>query len=306
MNSRALLRGLGRGRAHTPPFRAGVILWLCLALAGLGACQPAIPPAPPAGVPAQRIVTLSPHLAELAYSAGAGNRLVGVVEFSDFPPPVPSLARVGDAFRVDYEAVAALEPDLILAWASGNPPETLERLRALGFRVVALEPVRLSDIGQQIAQIGQLAGTAAVADEAAKRFALRLTALQAHAEHAAPLSVFVQLSADPYFTVTDRHFLGQGLRLCGGRNVFGSLPGLTAVVSLESIIEAAPEVIVASDMGGTGPSPLAGWARWTNLPAVKRGQLHALNADLLSRPSERILDGIDRLCAILQEARNRG
>jgi iron complex transport system substrate-binding protein len=273
-------------------------------LAGFGACRPAPPPALPAAAVAQRIVTLSPHLAELVYSAGAGARLVGVVEFSDFPPPVRDLPRVGDAFRVDYEAVTALGPDLILAWASGNPPETLERLRALGFRVVALEPAQLSDIGTQIAEIGRLAGTEAVAEKAAGRFAARLAALRAGAKEAVPVSVFAQLSERPYFTVTDRHFLGQGLRLCGGRNVFGSLPGLTAIVSLEAILEAAPEVIVASDMAGSGASPLAGWARWTDLPAVKRGRLYTLNADLLSRPSARILDGVAGLCDILEAARS--
>ena len=287
-----------------------VIRWLRPALlAGfIAACHPAPPPALPPSAPAaaSRIVTLSPHLAELAYSAGAGDRLVGVVEFSDFPPPVAKLPRVGDAFRVDYEAVAALKPDLILAWTSGNPPETVQRLRDLGFRVVSLEPAGLADIGAEVAEIGALAGTAPAANVAAAQFESRLAALRAGAQGAAPLTVFVQLSERPYFTVTDQHFLGQGLRLCGGRNVFGTLPGLTAIVALESILEAAPAVIIASDMGATGDSPLAGWARWKNLPAVKRGNLYALNADLLSRPSMRILDGVAGLCAILDEARSKG
>jgi iron complex transport system substrate-binding protein len=284
-----------------------VIGSLCLTLmAGIiAACHPATPtaPTPSAAVAARRIVTLSPHLAELAYSAGAGDWLVGVVEFSDFPPPVAKLPRVGDAFRVDYEAVAALKPDLILAWTSGNPPETVQRLRDLGFRVVSLEPADLADIGAEVAEIGALAGTAPVANAAAAQFASRLAALRAAAQGAAPLNVFVQLSERPYFTVTDRHFIGQGLQLCGGRNVFGTLPGLTAIVALESILEAAPDVIVASDMGGTGEWTLAGWARWKDLPAVKRGNLYALNADLLSRPSARILDGVAGLCGILDEAR---
>lgn len=283
-----------------------VIRFFLVALAGLlGACRQAVPPAAPAPATAQRIVTLSPHLAELTYSAGAGDRLVGVVEFSDFPPPVRRLPRVGDAFRVDYEAVAALKPDLILAWTSGNPPETLERLRELGFPVVALEPTELADIGTQVAEIGRLAGTSAVADEVAAGFASRLKALRARAKDALPVRVFVELSQRPYYTITDRHFIGQGLLLCGGRNVFGSLPGLTAVVALESILEAAPDVIVASDVEGAKDSPLAAWAQWTDLPAVKHGNLFLLNADLLSRPSVRILDGVAGLCAILDQARTR-
>jgi len=277
-------------------------------LAGvLVACQGTPPPAVPAAAlpPAQRIVTLSPHLAELVYSAGAGERLVGVVEFSDFPAPVRSLPRVGDSFRVDYEAVAALRPDLILAWKSGNPPETVQRLRDLGFRVVAMEPVQLADIAAQIVAIGALAGTEAAAGAAAAQFEALLAALRAESQGATPVSVFVQLSERPYFTVTDSHFLGQGLRLCGGRNVFGALPGLTANVSLEAIIAAAPDVIIASDMAGSGESPLAGWARWKGVPAVARGNLYTLDADLLSRPGARILDGVAGLCDILREARKK-
>lgn len=269
------------------------------------ACRPADRPAesPVGDDPAARIVTLAPHLAELAYSAGAGEKLVGAVEFSDFPPPVRSLPRVGNAFRADYETIAALKPDLVLAWGSGNPPETLQRLRALGLRVVVLEPGELADIATHIAEIGALAGTPAAANRAADDYRERLAALQAGAAGLAPVGVFVQLSERPYVTVTDRNFIGQSLQLCGGRNVFGNLSGLTATVSLEAIVEAAPDVIIASDMGGEGASPLAGWSKWRDLPAVRRGNLFTVDADLLSRPSARILDGAAQLCALLNRAR---
>lgn len=253
-----------------------------------------------AGAPARRIVTLAPHLAELVYAAGAGDHLVGVVEFSDFPPAVATLPKVGDAFRVDYEAVLALRPDLVLAWSSGNPPEVLARLRALGFRVHAVEAVQLEDIGKHISAIGALTGTAAVADRAAGEFARRLAQLRALPDPRVHPRVFVQLTESPYFTVTDRHFIGQGLRICGARNVFGELPGLTAVVSLESIIEAAPQVIIVSDMGPATRRMLDDWRRWQALPAVRGGRLHGIDADLLSRPAGRILDGIEALCAVLR------
>jgi iron complex transport system substrate-binding protein len=288
-----------------PSRRAGPGLAAAVALVALVACGRPPPPAATADGPARRIVTLSPHLAELVYAAGAGDRLVGVVEFSDFPPPVARLPRVGDAFRVDYEAVAALAPDLVLAWTSGNAPETVQRLRDLGYRVVTLEPVRLEDVAAHVERIGALAGTAAVAGVAAEEFRARLAALAAGAAGAAPLSVFVQLSVEPWFTVTDRHFLGQGLRLCGGRNVFGGLPGLTAIVSLESIVEAAPQAIVASDMGAGRAAALAVWSRWPGVPAVRDGALYVVDADLLSRPSARILDGIAELCDVLADARRR-
>lgn len=274
-------------------------------LAALAGC--AREPAPPPGTaaPAQRIIALAPHLAELVFAAGAGDRLVGVVAFSDFPPAVTALPQVGDAFRVDYEAVTQLRPDLVLAWTSGNPPETVARLRALGLRVVALEPERIDDVAVHVERIGDLAGTATMATAAADGFRARLAALTEAARTARALRVFVQITERPYYTVTDRHFLGQALRLCGGENVFGTLPGLTATVGLESILEAQPVVIIASDMGGAGPSPLAAWAAWPDVPAVASGNLYALDADLLSRPGPRILDGVAALCAVLEEVRRK-
>jgi iron complex transport system substrate-binding protein len=265
-------------------------------------------PPVPAGDPgpARRIVTLAPHLAEIVFAAGAGEHLVGVVEYSNFPPEAKVLPRVGDAFRVDYEVIAALHPDLVLAWTSGNPPETVQKLRRTGFRVVALEPATLADIAGHIAEVGALAGTSAAANAAATRFRARLAAIEARPRPVARPRVFVQLAERPWFTVTDRHFLGQALRLCGADNVFGDLPGLTAIVSLEAIIETAPEVIVASDMGGAAPSPLVAWQAWRDVPAVRSGRTYTLDADLLSRPSARILDGAEALCGLVVPAAGTG
>ncbi len=292
-------------RAGAPgAFRCFLPAVLLLAL-GCGCRAPQAPPTPEAGErSAQRIVALAPHLAELVFSAGAGGRLVGVAEFSDFPPAVLALPRVGDAFRVDFEAVAALRPDLVLAWTSGNPPEAVQRLRELGLRVVLLEPATLDDIAKHILRIGALAGTRQEATIAADAFRARLERLRNRPAPAIPARVFVQLSERPYFTVTDRHFLGQGLKLCGGQNVFGSLPGLTAIVSMESIIAAAPDVIIASDMGGDARAPLATWEAWPGLPAVRERRLYTLDADLLSRPSVRVLGGIESLCRLLDTDRS--
>jgi iron complex transport system substrate-binding protein len=282
--------------------------WLAWPLAAclVAACEkPAPPPAPAAEAAARAILTLSPHLAELTYAAGAGEQLVGTVEFSDFPPEARRLVRVGDAFRVDQEAIAGLRPDLVLAWRSGNPPETVRRLQSLGYRLIVLEPERLDDIAAQLERIGELAGTQAVAQPAAAQLRERLRVLRQRYSGARPVRAFVQLSARPYFTVTDRHFIGQGLVVCGGENVFGGLAGLTPSISVEAIVQAAPDVIVASAVGGVAAaeSELAAWRDWPTLPAARDRHLYAIDADLLSRPGPRIFDGIERLCEILDEAR---
>lgn len=270
----------------------------------LTACaQDAPPPASTTG-PARRIVALAPHLAELTHAAGAGAQLVGVVEFSNHPDTVRTLPRVGDAFRIDLEALAALRPDLVLGWPSGNSPAALERLRRLGYRVVELEPRRLADVGDQIEAIGKLAGTEPAALQAAAAWRDGLAALQARYASSRPGRVFYQVAPQPLITVTRAHFIGEAIELCGGQNIFAGVPGLTVVVSAEAVVAAAPDAIVANDFTrgpgtpGTG-TPLDAWRSWSGLPAVERQRLYILDPDLMSVPGPRMLNGITQLCAAL-------
>lgn len=281
--------------------RAAILL--CAAIL-LTACIPKTPPPAPADRPVQRIVALSPHLTELAFAAGAGAKLVGVVEFSNHPVAALQLPRVGDAFRLDLEALAVVKPDLILGWPSGNSPAALARLRRLGYRVIAMEPQRLADVADQIEAIGRLAGTEPAARTAAAAFRNGLAALQAKYEHSRPGRIFYQIAPEPLITVSRQHFIGQSMALCGGDNVFADLPGLTAVVSFEAVVTRAPDAIVASDFtrGPGSPiegSPLDRWRSWTTVPAVARNRLFVIDPDLMSVPGPRLLAGITQLCAAL-------
>lgn len=299
------MTGSPRRRAGFPTALATLVL-----AAWIAGCAPAPAPSGDAGTgaPARRIVTLAPHLAELVYAAGAGHRLVAVVEYSSQPPPVARLPRVGDAFRVDLESVAAARPDLILAWPSGNSPATVQQLQRLGYRVVGLEPASLEDIGRQMAIIGRLAGTSATADRAAAQWAQALRALRERHRGLAPVRTFYQVAPRPLVTVSDRHFIGQAITLCGGANVFARVPGLAPVIGAEAVVAARPEAIVANALepgpgGAPAASPLAAWRQWPQLPAVARGNLFQLDPNLMSVPGPRLLAGIEALCADLSVAR---
>lgn len=282
------------------PLGATLLLTVLL----LTACgqKPAVPVA--RDQPAQRIVALSPHLTELVFAAGAGPKLVGAVEFSDHPAEARALARVGDAFRLDLEAVAAVKPDLILGWPSGNSPPALARLRRLGYRVVELEPRWLADVGDQIEAIGRLAGTEDEAQRAAAAWRNGLERLRNQYRDARPGRVFYQIAPQPLITVNREHFIGQAIELCGGQNIYAAVPGLTPVVSVESVVAEAPEAIVASDFT-RGPgrpaegSPLDLWRSWPRLPAVARNRLYVIDPDLMSVPGPRLLAGITSLCVAL-------
>ena len=255
--------------------------------------------------PARRIVTLAPHLAETLFAAGAGERLVGTVEYSDFPEAAKKVPRVGGYSRLDLEAVVALKPDLIVAWHSGNAPANVEKLRGFGFPVYVSQPDRIEDVAREIERLGRLAGTSAVADAAAENFRNRLDGLRRQYEKKAKVRTFYQIWKQPLSTVGGRQIISSVIRLCGGENVFGDQQALAPVVSVEAVVAADPEAIIASGMGEARPEWLDDWKRWPAISAVARNNLFFVPPELIQRHTPRLLDGAEHLCRHLETARSR-
>jgi iron complex transport system substrate-binding protein len=255
--------------------------------------------------PARRIVTLAPHAAESLYAAGAGDRLVGTVDYSDYPAEAKKVARVGGYSRIDLEAVAALKPDLVLAWESGNNLTQIDKLKALGLTVYVSQPNTIDNIASQLERLGQLAGTEAVAKAAAERFRKRLENLRTTNAGKPKVRVFYQIWQSPLMTVGGPQIISDAIRICGGENVFGHLKQMAPSVTVEAVLEADPEVIVATGMGEAQPEWLHDWDQWTRMKAVKRNNLFHINPDIMQRHTPRILDGTEALCAQLDIARQR-
>jgi iron complex transport system substrate-binding protein len=254
--------------------------------------------------PARRIVSLAPHVTENLFAAGAGAYVVGAVEYSDYPAAAKKLPRVGGYSRLDLEAIAALKPDLVVGWESGNAPAHLARLRALGLPVFLSQPRRIDDVAASIERLGELAGTSAAANEAAKAFRARQAELRARYATRPPVRTFYQIWVEPLMTVNGDHLISDVMRLCGGDNVFAGLGQLAPTVTVEAVLAADPEAIVASGMGEARPEWLDTWRRWPSLQAVARGNLFFIPPDLVQRHTPRILDGAERLCTHLETARS--
>ena len=255
--------------------------------------------------PAQRIITLAPHAAESLYAAGAGDKLVGTVEYSDYPPAAKKVPRVGGYSRIDLEAVAALKPDLVIAWQSGNNMPQVDKLKALGLAVYVSQPNKMADIADQLERLGQLVGTETAANAAAASFRKRLENLQSANANKPKVRVFYQIWKSPLMTVGGPQIISDAIRLCGGENVFGHLGQMAPSISVEAVLEADPEAIIATGMGDAKPEWLHDWDKWTRLTAVKRGNLFHINPDIMQRHTPRILDGAEKLCAHLDVARSR-
>jgi iron complex transport system substrate-binding protein len=255
--------------------------------------------------PAQRIVSLAPHVTELLFAAGAGAKVVGVVAHSDYPPAATAVPQVGTHTRVDLEAVAALKPDLVIAWESGNRDAQLDRFSALGIPVFVNEPRKLEAVAQSLEQFGRLAGTEEAANAAAAAFRQRHAALAARYRNRPPVRLFYQIWNAPLMTINDEQVISDAIRLCGGVNVFGGLQQLAPRVSTEAVLAANPEAIIASGMADARPEWLDQWRRWPSLAATVAGNLYFIPPDLIQRHTPRLLDGAERLCAQLEEVRGK-
>jgi iron complex transport system substrate-binding protein len=253
--------------------------------------------------PARRIISLAPHVTESLYAAGAGDALVGAVDFSDYPAAAKKLPRVGGYTRLDLEAILRLQPDLLIAWESGNPPAQLEKLRAFGIRVFVTQPNTMDDIARQLEDYGRLAGTQALAGRAAADFRSRLARLEATYGKRPPVRVFYQIWKGPLFTVGKPQIITHAIRLCGGINIYGELDQMAPVVSLEAVLAADPEAIVATGMADARPEWLDDWKRWPRLAAVRNQNLFHINPDIIQRHTPRLLDGTETLCRHLETAR---
>jgi iron complex transport system substrate-binding protein len=258
--------------------------------------------------PAQRIVSLAPHITELLFAAGAGAQVVGTVAYSDYPEAARRLPQVGDVNALDLERIVALKPDLVIVWLSGSPRSQLDVLGALGVPIYYNEPRSLDDIGRSIERLGELAGTRAAAQAAAAAFESRLARLRASYRGRARVSVFHQVWDQPLMTVNDDSLISQVLALCGGRNIFGQVRALVPHVSIEAVLDADPEVIGAAAGEGATSPPDAGlglWFGWPKMKAIARGNLYVADADRITRHTPRILDAAEQVCAALDAARAR-
>ncbi|SEA57695.1 cobalamin-binding protein [Paraburkholderia sartisoli] len=257
--------------------------------------------------PAQRVISLAPHVTELLYAAGGGAKVVGAVTYSDYPPEAKLLPRVGDNKALDLERIVALKPDLIVVWRHGNAQRQLDRLRDLHIPLYFSEPHHLDDIAVTLTKLGALLGTSPVADAAASAYRDSIARLRARYAARPPVSVFYQVWDQPLMTLNGTHLISEMIALCGGRNVFAKLEPLVPTVSTEAVLAANPEAIVTASPGATAPDrplpQLDTWRAWPALDAVAHDNLFAIDGDLINRPAPRIAQGAALLCQDLETAR---
>lgn len=260
---------------------------LCLLLGLLsGPLLAATPPAP------QRVITLTPHLTELLYDIGAGDRIVATDDASDYPAEVAALPRVANYRSINLEALLALKPDLVVAWRSAQV-RMLAPVERLGIPVFYSEPTDFASLATEMRSLGRLLGVSQQADEQADAYLARLNTLATRYGEPKPVSVFYQLWYPPLTSVNDSTWPGQAIGLCGARNIMAQAATPYPQVGLEQVIKANPGLILA---GGRDPKVLEHWQQWPMLDAVKHRRLALINADELHRFTPRALNAVEQIC----------
>jgi iron complex transport system substrate-binding protein len=255
--------------------------------------------------PAQRVISMSPHVTELLFAAGGGARIVGAMNFSDYPEAAKAIPPIGTNSQIDLERVVALRPDLLIVWQSGNTARQVEQLASLGIPVFHSEPRKLDQVADSMLRFGRLLGTEPVAQAAAASYRARIAGLARRYGKRAPVRVFYQIWDRPLYTLNGNQIVSDAIRLCGGQNIFAGLAVVAPEVSVEAVLQQDPEAIIGGDQHDPADRGLSIWKPYRALTAVQRGNLFTLAGELLTRPGPRIADGAADLCEKLEQARQR-
>ena len=253
--------------------------------------------------PAQRVISMAPHITELLFAAGGGSHVAGAMNFSDYPEAAKRLPLVGSDAQIDMERVLALKPDLIVVWKSGNTARQLEQLKSLGIPIFYSEPQRLDDIATSLTRLGRLLGSDAPAQAAAADYRRRIATLAARYAQRPQVRVFYQVWSKPLYTLNGEHIVNDAIRLCGGQNIFANLKVIAPQVGAEAVLAENPEAVFGAESHDTGDAGVYLWKQYPGLLATRRGNLFALTGEPLSRATPRMADGIAQLCEKIETAR---
>ena len=253
---------------------------------------------------ANRIISLSPNTTEILFHIGAGNKIVGADEYSNYPPAANKIIRVNNHAAANYELIISLKPDLVIAWQSGNGEKIIARLRELGLPVFVVETQHMQEIPSLYRRLGELSGQPVIAKQQADIFAKKLERLSQSFASREKVRMFYQIWNDPLMTLNGDHILTDIIELCGGVNVFADSAALVPYVNMESVLARDPQVIISGGANKDDLWNLGIWQKWSGLSAVKNRQIYSIPSDLLQRHSDRILQGAELVCQYLEQARS--
>ncbi len=252
-----------------------------------------------------RIVSLAPSNTEILFAVGAGDAVVGVTKYCDYPAEAQQLPQVGgfSAKTISVETIVSLKPDLVLANAPGHEP-LLEALEQAGINVIAISAASFEDVYANIELVGQVTGHQEEAKQVVDQMKARVAAVAEKIATIAPENrptVFWEVWDEPLMTAGPNTFIGQMIEMAGGINIFADLTEDYPQISMEEVIQRNPDVIMGPDSHGDklDPDQLVSRPGWEHIEAVKNGRVYLIDGSISSRPGPRLVDALETIAAAL-------
>lgn len=240
---------------------------------------------------APRVITLAPHLTEMAFAAGITP--VAVSAWSDYPPAAQALEQVANWQGIKVERILALKPDVVLAWRGGNPQRQIDQLRQLGVKVEWIDPGSLEEMADAVAALHRWSPQPQQALDAARQLKQQEALLHARYGALPAVAVFLQFGQQPLFTAARDTLQNDIITLCAGKNIFADSRVSWPQVSREQVLTRHPQAIIIGGSAAQAQNVARFWQPQLDAPVI------AINDDWLSRPGPRMLLAAQQLCAAL-------
>jgi iron complex transport system substrate-binding protein len=245
----------------------------------------------------QRIVSLAPSVTETLFAVGAGDEVVGVSQYCDYPPQVLSLPKVGSFLTPNLEAIAGLRPGLIIGLDTSANDREIRALQRMGYRVLLVNDDSLSGIEDGIGRIGAFTGHAAQAQQLLNSMHARMRSVVESLKGVAPRKVLMLVGHDPLVAVGGG-YLDRLLQMADCINIGAGFGAQWPRLSMEYILAAAPDVILDGQMGSDPLTPSGFWSRYPSIPAVRNHRVFGYDQNPVLRPGPRVAQTLAILASL--------
>lgn len=246
----------------------------------------------------ERVVSLAPSLTENVFAVGAGEKLVGVTSYCDYPAEAQKIPKVGDTINPNLEAIIAQKPQLVLVTTASQIESFTRRMEDRGIAVFVTNPKNLEDVLRNLRQLGELLGTTEKAEQLVLDLQQRISNIENRVKNEKPVRVFVQISPEP-FTIGRDSFVTNLVARAGGESVTKDVAESYPRISKETALASQPEAIILSAGGAMGEGNSQPAGIFKESPAVKNNRVYKINGDFLARPGARLVDGLEEMARAL-------
>ena len=246
----------------------------------------------------ESVVSLAPNLTEIIFAVGAGDKLVGVTTFCNYPEEAKAIRKVSDTQKPNIESIVAIKPQVVFVSTASQLEAFMKTLDQQGIAVYVTSPNSLDDIYKSIEKVGDILGKNEKAANVVQELKGRVSNARGPVVYESLPKVFVQIDRDSLYTVGKDSYITDIVARAGGVSATADLATAYPKISKETALAMNPDVIVVSESeGNRDPNEV-----FRNSPAVRKGRVYRINADLLSRPGPRVVNALEQIAGSLRRS----